>query len=155
MEKPGKPVWTSAHERAIKSWLASRSPQLKDKEIVKIVARSLIDPVFRKALLADYKKVFKEYGVALPKKLRLTVTEDTDTRVYLVLPAVPRADTGAGTRELTYQDFSTLRTKRESKEIDDWNFGDIFKDVPDIADRFSGRKVDVRNMDRPDLKGRD
>ena len=69
---------------------------MDDKKMSDLVASCWRDPDLKKRLIAEPKKVLAEYGVELPKELEVQVVENTDTRMYLVLPPPP-----AKSRELS------------------------------------------------------
>lgn len=54
-----------------------------------IVAKAWQDESFKKRLLAEPAAVFKEFGVAVSPSIQVRVVENTDTRVYLTIPAKP------------------------------------------------------------------
>ena len=59
-----------------------------------LITRSTQDAKFRNELLNDPKAVIaREAGLNLPEAVDLRVVEETDTTVYLVLPALPDWDT--------------------------------------------------------------
>ncbi|MFZ5622969.1 MAG: NHLP leader peptide family RiPP precursor [Gemmatimonadota bacterium] len=57
----------------------------------KIVAKAWADPAFKKRLKADPHAVLGEYGIRIPKDVRIRVVENTAKTLYVVLPAKPAA----------------------------------------------------------------
>jgi len=65
----------------------------KDIEAVRarMIARAWRDPAFKKKLAADPKAVLVEAGITLPDGVTVSLVEDSDTHLHLVLPARPVA----------------------------------------------------------------
>ena len=54
-----------------------------------LVVKCWRDAEFKKRFITDPKKVLAELGIELPAELDLQVVENTDKRMYLVLPPPP------------------------------------------------------------------
>ncbi|MCG6136866.1 MAG: NHLP leader peptide family RiPP precursor [Nostoc sp. LLA-1] len=66
------------------------------------------DESFKQELLANPKQVYaRELGEELPKYLEIQVMEETENKVYLVLPINPEA-TIANEEELSEEDLETV-----------------------------------------------
>jgi hypothetical protein len=65
----------------------------KDADAVRarIIARTWRDASFKKNLAADPKPVLAEAGIRVPAGVTVSVLEDSDTHLHLVLPARPTA----------------------------------------------------------------
>lgn len=57
----------------------------------RMIARAWRDPAFKKRLAADPKAVLAEAGIPLPASITVSLVEDSDTHLHLVLPARPAA----------------------------------------------------------------
>ena len=57
----------------------------------RMVTRAWRDPDFKKRLAADPKAVLAEAGIKLPAGVTVSLVEDSDTHLHLVLPARPAA----------------------------------------------------------------
>jgi hypothetical protein len=55
----------------------------------KIIAKSWRDPAFKAQLIADPVAACKAEGMDVPDGMTMTVVEDNDTHVHLVLPPAP------------------------------------------------------------------
>jgi len=58
----------------------------------KVVARAWRDPSFKAKLVADPQAALKDAGVPVPPGVKLTVVENTDTHIHVVLPPKPTGD---------------------------------------------------------------
>lgn len=58
----------------------------------KVVARAWRDPSFKAKLVADPQAALKDAGVSVPPGVKLTVVENTDTHIHVVLPPKPTGD---------------------------------------------------------------
>jgi len=58
-------------------------------ELGKIIAKAWRDPAFKAALIANPTAALKAGGVDVPAGMAVTVLENTDKRIHLVLPPVP------------------------------------------------------------------
>jgi hypothetical protein len=58
----------------------------------RLVRRAMKDPVVRKRFLETPKEVLAEAGVVLPEELEVTVLENTDKVIHLVLPPLVESD---------------------------------------------------------------
>jgi len=65
----------------------------KAKQWARIVAKAWADEAFKKRLLSDPIAVLKAEGDEVPAGISFRVVENTESTVYLVLPAMPK---GAG-----------------------------------------------------------
>jgi hypothetical protein len=54
-----------------------------------IAAKALDDDEYRQALIADPKSVLREEGLVVPDEIEVVVVENTEDRIYLVLPSQP------------------------------------------------------------------
>ncbi len=66
-----------------------------------VMAQAVSDPAFRGRLIADPVPTMQAAGMTVPDGVKVTVVENTDTLVHLVLPA-------AGTQELTDQELDAV-----------------------------------------------
>jgi hypothetical protein len=57
----------------------------------RMITRAWRDPAFKKKLAADPKAVLAEAGINLPAGVTVSLVEDSDTHLHLVLPARPAA----------------------------------------------------------------
>ena len=58
----------------------------------KVVARAWRDPSFKAKLIADPEATLKDAGVSVPPGVKLTMVENTDKHVHVVLPVKPTGD---------------------------------------------------------------
>lgn len=67
-----------------------------------LVQKALTDDQFRQALIADPKAAIeKEWGVALPDELTITLHQETRTQLHVVLPFAPNVSDELSASELT------------------------------------------------------
>jgi hypothetical protein len=82
---PNLPLWSFQLQKDSKLALKTR----KDLEI-HLITRALKDESFRAELIANPKTVIEqEIGSKLPDELEITVLEETDDTIYMVLPCNP------------------------------------------------------------------
>ncbi|MBO1052034.1 MAG: NHLP leader peptide family natural product precursor [Dolichospermum sp. DET73] len=82
---PNLPLWSFQLQKDSKLALKTR----KDLEI-HLITRALKDESFRAELIANPKAVIEqEIGSKLPDKLEITVLEETEDTIYMVLPCNP------------------------------------------------------------------
>ncbi|HEY3275956.1 MAG TPA: NHLP leader peptide family RiPP precursor [Syntrophorhabdaceae bacterium] len=55
-------------------------------KMAKIIAKAWSDGAFKKRLFSEPKAVLEEDGITLPPDLEVQVVEQTDERMYVVLP---------------------------------------------------------------------
>ena len=67
----------------------SKEQESFNKAWSKVIAKAWNDPAYKKRLLHEPQKVFRENGIDLPAGKELKITENTDKIVYLNLPANP------------------------------------------------------------------
>lgn len=60
-----------------------------NKKYQEIVEKAWQDEAFKKALIADPKKVLKEIGAFIPDNINLKVIEETADEVYVIIPKKP------------------------------------------------------------------
>jgi hypothetical protein len=72
-----------------------------------IIARAWRYPAFKARLLSNARAALKSLGFALRPGMTLTVVEDTDTLVHLVLPARPVGDLSRATLDGMAADAAT------------------------------------------------
>jgi hypothetical protein len=58
-------------------------------ELAKIIAKAWRDPAFKAELIANPAAALKAEGIAVPAGMTVTVVENTDKQLHLVLPPVP------------------------------------------------------------------
>ena len=58
-------------------------------DFAKIIAKAWRDPAFKSALIANPTAALKAEGIDVPDGMAVTVVENTDKQVHLVLPPVP------------------------------------------------------------------
>lgn len=88
-----RPEMTSEDEQLLMQWWQSQvahDERLRDRKVVlKLVGRAMIDPEFRRALVADGERALADLvpeGDALPAGVRLNFLENTPDTVNIVLP---------------------------------------------------------------------
>ena len=59
------------------------------RAIGRIVARAWTDDAFKQQLIANPTEVLKAQGVAIPEGVDVRVVENTESTIYLILPARP------------------------------------------------------------------
>ena len=59
------------------------------------VARAWADEDYKKRLLSDSAKALKDEGINLPEGINIKVVENTQSTIYMVLPAAPESEDGA------------------------------------------------------------
>lgn len=86
--------------------MADASAPISRKDVeAKIIATAWQDDAFRKRLLSDPKGLFEErLNIKLPPSLQISVHEETENRLYFVIPAKPLAKVG----ELSDQDLEKV-----------------------------------------------
>ena len=67
----------------------SDTEQKKAASYGKIIARAWRDQAFKAKLIANPGAILKDAGVTVPAGVTVTVVENTDTHVHLVLPPKP------------------------------------------------------------------
>jgi len=55
----------------------------------KLIAKAWVDAQFKAKLMADPASVLRAEGFAIPEGMRIDVFENTDERIYLVIPKKP------------------------------------------------------------------
>lgn len=66
-----------------------------DKEIIRdyeldIIVKAWRDERFRKDLLSDPKKAIEnEFGISVPQDMKISVHEENDSSIHLIVPSVP------------------------------------------------------------------
>ena len=60
-----------------------------DNEFGKIIAKAWRDPAFKAALIANPAATLKAEGFNMPAGMTISVVENTDKNVHLVLPPIP------------------------------------------------------------------
>ena len=58
----------------------------------KVVARAWRDPAFKAKLIADPQAALKDAGVPVPPGVKMTVLENTNTHIHVVLPPKPTGE---------------------------------------------------------------
>ncbi len=58
----------------------------------KVVARAWRDPSFKAKLIADPQATLKDAGVSVPPGVKITMVENTDKHIHVVLPLKPTGD---------------------------------------------------------------
>ncbi len=62
------------------------------KNYSKIIAKAWSNPQFKEQLRKDPEGVLKAEGIEIPKGVKLTLCENTDTQFYFVLPNKPAGE---------------------------------------------------------------
>ena len=72
------------------------------KKVGQITAKAWTDANFKKRLLSDPAAVLKDYGLDVPRDVKIKVVEDTDTLYHLSLPPKP------SDKELSEEDLAAV-----------------------------------------------
>ncbi len=62
------------------------------KAIGRIIARAWTDDAFKQELMANPTEVLKAQGIAIPEGTDVRVVENTESTIYLILPARPSGE---------------------------------------------------------------
>lgn len=70
--------------------MSSGNPEIRGVQILnEIAAQALEDGDYRQRLIDDPAAVLSEAGLTVPEGVTLTVHENTDDEIHLVLPSAP------------------------------------------------------------------
>ncbi len=128
------PNGPSDDERAVlalwKSGMVAQDPRFENKALLRLVAQAMIDEPFRKRLLTDTASVLAELPPGyLPEGLELEFSENTPTKLSVVLPAL-----GGGLDDRTPAFRERLRSRTSGSALnmflDDIDLGDWTDPIP-------------------------
>src|SRR5438094_912423 len=75
-----------AELRALNAWLELLPLQFQCRPFAEVGAKTLLEPRFRKRLLANPRRTLTDIGLGFPAHTKLHVMENTARDIYLVLP---------------------------------------------------------------------
>ncbi len=66
----------------------------QQKNLSRVIARAWADPSFKEQLRASPQRVLTEMGVSMPIGVDIELVENTDAKIYFVLPTPPSREAG-------------------------------------------------------------
>jgi hypothetical protein len=82
------PIMTAATVQELKDSLTSVHPNRSGRS--RILIKVAEDPTYKQLLLQDPQSVLRAAGVTIPGHVNITILENTDDQLYIVIPAIPQ-----------------------------------------------------------------
>lgn len=142
MKKPTKPsrakkaaaAPAQSHKEYLSMWVSQDKALAKDADkYADILRLAILDSSFRSRLVDETAAVLKEFGVAVPKNLKIAAVDNNGDTLHLLIPRLPAVVKGSCSSSLADWDLKAMEEKKHC--IDDFNRGNGgFGDTRDSGD---------------------